>query len=46
MYNFFRQGWIVERVAAMAEKVFGCAPLVVSLPYRPTVDPSSRPASP
>jgi SAM-dependent methyltransferase len=32
-YNFFRQGWIVERVAAMAETVFGCTPIVISLPY-------------
>lgn len=23
-YNFFRQGWIVERIAAMAESIFGC----------------------
>jgi hypothetical protein len=41
-YNFFRQGWVVERVAAMAEKVFGCKPLVISLPYRETL-PSSSP---
>ena len=33
-YNFFRQGWIVERVAAMAETVFGCKPIVLSLPYQ------------
>lgn len=36
-YNFFRQGWIVERVAAMAGEVFGCAPIVLSLPYRATM---------
>jgi hypothetical protein len=41
-YNFFRQGWVVERVAAMAEKVFGCKPLVISLPYREAL-PSSSP---
>jgi SAM-dependent methyltransferase len=32
-YNFFRQGWIVERVAAMTESVFGCPPIVINLPY-------------
>ena len=42
-YNYFRQGWVVERVAAMAETVFGCKPTVLSLPYRETL-PSSSPA--
>jgi len=32
-YNFFRQGWIVQRVAAMAKQAFGCDPIVLSLPY-------------
>jgi spermidine synthase len=41
-YNYFRQGWIVERVAAMAESVFGCKPLVLSLPYRETFASSSQ----
>ena len=41
-YNFFRQGWVVERVAEMAEKVFGCKPLVISLPYRETLPSSSQ----
>ena len=41
-YNFFRQGWVVERVAAMAERVFGCKPIVLSLPYRATLTASSR----
>jgi spermidine synthase len=40
-YNYFRQGWIVERVAAMAESVFGCKPMVLSLPYRETLLSSS-----
>ena len=40
-YNFFRQGWVVERVAAMAESVFGCKPIVLSLPYRETLRSSS-----
>ncbi|HXZ01857.1 MAG TPA: hypothetical protein VEI03_17825 [Stellaceae bacterium] len=42
-YNFFRQGWVVERVAAMAESVFGCKPIVLSLPYQETL-PSSSPS--
>jgi hypothetical protein len=29
MYNYYRQGWIVERVAAMSEETFGCAPIVL-----------------
>ena len=33
MYNFFRQDWIVQRIAAMAESAFGCRPTVLSLPY-------------
>ena len=37
MYNYFRQGWIVERIAAMAQRTFGCAPMVISLPYRATL---------
>ncbi len=42
-YNFFRQGWIVERVAAMAKQAFGCDPIVLSLPYRAELK-SSEPA--
>jgi spermidine synthase len=34
MYNFYRQGWVVGRLAKMAEEVFGAKPLVISLPYR------------
>ncbi|MGH7880461.1 MAG: spermidine synthase, partial [Candidatus Binataceae bacterium] len=41
-YNYFRQGWVVERVAAMAESVFGCKPIVLSLPYLETLPSSSR----
>jgi SAM-dependent methyltransferase len=40
MYNFYRQGWIVQRVAAMASKVFGCDPIVLSLPYAETLKSS------
>lgn len=41
-YNYFRQGWVIERVAAMAESVFGCKPIVLSLPYRETLSSSSQ----
>ena len=37
MYNYYRQGWIVERVSAIAKEVFGCEPLILSLPYRETL---------
>src|SRR5204862_6689486 len=33
-YNFFRQGWIVERIAAMMQETFGCPATVLSLPYQ------------
>lgn len=32
MYNVFRQDWIVQRIAAMAEQGFGCRPTVLTLP--------------
>jgi spermidine synthase len=41
-YNFFRQGWIVERVAGMAEAVFGCRPVVIGLPYVETLRSSAH----
>jgi hypothetical protein len=34
MYNYFRQGWVVGRLAKMSERVFGTNPIVISLPYR------------
>jgi hypothetical protein len=40
-YNYFRQGWVVQRVAAMATKVFGCEPVVISLPWQETVSAST-----
>lgn len=41
-YNYFRQGWIVERVAAMAESAWGCKPIVLSLPHLETLKSSDR----
>jgi spermidine synthase len=40
-YNYFRQGWVVQRVAAMSARVFGCPPVVISLPYQQTVSAST-----
>jgi spermidine synthase len=37
MYNFYRQGWVVGRLAKMAEQVFGAKPLVISMPYRDSI---------
>jgi Spermine/spermidine synthase domain len=37
MYNYYRQGWIVGRLVEMAKKVFGADPIVISLPYMPTI---------
>jgi SAM-dependent methyltransferase len=34
MYNQFRQGWVVARLARMAERAFGTRPIVLSLPFR------------
>lgn len=42
MYNYFREGWVVQRISAMAEKTFGCPPLIFDLPYRPQLAPDSR----
>lgn len=40
VYNYFRQGWIVARLQKGLEEVFGAGnTLVLTLPYRPTVDP-------
>ncbi len=40
-YNYFRQGWVVQRVAAMSARVFGCEPVVISLPWKQTVSASA-----
>jgi SAM-dependent methyltransferase len=39
-YNWFRQGWIVQRIAAMLDKTFGCRPLVINLPYQRDLETS------
>ena len=42
MYNFYRQGWIVQRVAAMAKRAFGCEAIVLPLPYAETIKSSEQ----
>jgi spermidine synthase len=42
MYNYYRQGWVVGRLAKMAEKIFGTKPVVISLPYRERISPSDE----
>ena len=34
MYNYYRQGWIIERLQRMAADTFGQKPLIFNLPYR------------
>ena len=34
MYNYYRQGWVVGRLAQLAEEVFGTKPVVISLPHK------------
>ena len=44
MYNYYRQGWIVARLAKMAEEVFGVKPVVISLPYQAAIAPGDSQA--
>jgi len=37
MYNYYRQGWVIGRLAKMVERVFGAEPIVISLPYADTI---------
>ena len=44
MYNYYRQGWIVARLAKMAAEVFGTEPIVISLPYQAKIAPGDSQA--
>jgi hypothetical protein len=37
IYNQFRRGWMIGRLAKLEEQVFGTEPIVLSLPHRPTI---------
>ncbi len=40
MYNYFRHGWIVDRLDAMLEEAFGSQnPILFNLPSRSTISP-------
>lgn len=41
--NYFRNGWLVERISDMAKEVFGCEPLIFSLPYRDVLESFDEP---
>lgn len=42
IYNYFRQGWLVSRLQQGLEESFGVGnPLVLTLPYRKTIEPES-----
>ena len=42
MYNAFRQGWVVGRLAELAEKVFGTKPIVLSMPHVDAINPDDN----
>ena len=42
MYNAFRQGWVVGRLAELAEKVFGTKPIVLSMPHVDAIEPGDN----
>ncbi len=42
MYNFYRQGWVVARLARLAHEVFGSRPIVFTLPYQPKILPGEN----
>ncbi len=45
MYNYYRQGWVIGRLAKMAEQVFGVKPLVISLPFQETITSADNQAN-
>jgi SAM-dependent methyltransferase len=45
MYNAYRQGWVIGRLALLAEKVFGTKPIVLSMPHTDTITPTESQGS-
>ena len=39
LYNYYRQGWVVGRLATLLNRVFGAEPIVLSLPYQAEITP-------
>lgn len=44
MYNYYRQGWVVGRLARAAKEVFGTEPIVITLPYEREIKPTDSQA--
>ncbi len=42
MYNAYRRGWLVGRLAMLAQRVFGAPPVVLSVPYRALIQPDDN----
>ena len=42
MYNYFRQGWIVSRLAKTVEDVFERPAVVLTMPYRDRIDAGEK----
>ncbi len=42
MYNWYRRGWLVGRLAKLAERVFGVPPVVVGVPQRSVIQPDDE----
>ena len=42
MYNLYRQGWVVGRLAKLARDVFGAEPIVASFPYLESIAPADN----
>jgi SAM-dependent methyltransferase len=45
MYNSYRQGWVVGRLAALAENVFGTKPIILSMPHVDAIGPEDNQGS-
>src|SRR5581483_10872153 len=45
MYNYYRQGWVVQRLAKMAKDVFDMDPVIISLPYQESITASENQAN-
>ena len=37
MYNYYRQGWVVGRLARLAKDVFGADPIILTIPPRASI---------
>ena len=42
MYNAYRHGWLVGRLAALADHAFGAPPIVLTVPPHPVIKPDDN----